>query len=70
MIGRLAFAVLTGIIAFISFSILIKVLVMVNLGEFAAIVDPFVFWIAVLLGILAFFGYRREFWANWKTWFN
>jgi hypothetical protein len=43
---------------------------MVALGAFAAILEPFIFWIAVLLGVLAFFGSTPTVWTNWRTWFN
>jgi len=70
MISRLAFAVFSGVIAFIVLSVVVLVLQMVGLGAFAAIVTPFVFWLAVLIGVLAFFGSTPGVWSNWKNWFN
>lgn len=57
--------VLNGIIVFIVLSILVAILGLVGLGQFGAIVQPFIFWVAVLVGLLTFFGYVPNYFPNY-----
>lgn len=64
MLARLVSAVLNGIIALIVLGIIVVILGMVGLGAIAAVITPFVFIIAVLIGLLTFFGYIPNYFPN------
>ncbi len=64
ILTRLLKGVLNGIITFIVLSIVVAVLGLVGLGTFGAILAPFIFWIAVLVGVLTFLGAIPDYWPN------
>lgn len=64
MLTRFLIAVLNGIITYIVLLIIIYVLALVSLGAIGAIIAPFVWAIAVLVGILTFLGAIPNYWPN------
>lgn len=67
MLTRLLKGILNGIITFIVLSIIVVVIGMVPPIAFVgAILAPFVVWIAVLIGVLTFFGAVPDYWPKFN----
>ena len=64
MLVRLLLALLNGVITYIVILIIVAILGMVGLAAIGAIIAPFAWAIAVLVGVLTFFGVLPYYWNN------
>ncbi len=64
MLSRLLVAVLNGILTYIVLLIIVAVLGLIGLGAIGAIIAPFVWAIAVIVGVLTFLGYIPNYWEG------
>lgn len=62
MITRLLLALLNAIITYIVLLILVVILGLVGLGAIAAVISPFIWAIALIVGVLTFFGKLPNYW--------
>ncbi len=64
MLTRILLALLNGIITYIVILIIVAVLGLVGLRAIGAIITPFAWAIAVLVGFLTLFGLIPNYWNN------
>lgn len=64
MLTRLLLALLNGVITYIVILIIVAILGMVGLGTIGAIIAPFAWAIAVLVGVLTFLGVIPNYWNS------
>ena len=62
MLTQFLLAVLNFIITYIVILIIVAILGMVGLGNIGAIIAPFAWAIAILVGVLTFFGVIPNYW--------
>lgn len=62
MLSKFLIAVLNGVLTFIVLSVVVAVLGLVGLGMVGAVIAPFIWAIAVIVGVLSFLGAFPNYW--------
>lgn len=62
MLSRIGLALLNGVVTYMVLLIIVAVLGLLGLGTVGAVIAPFAFPIAVLVGLLTFLGVLPYYW--------